>query len=280
MPPPWLETNTPKAIGGNLLCKEVPTADESSGLYLLTGASSACGTSVGEHIKIPRLSNLFALIGANLVRSNLTTDFIDDVCATIQTVDDFSCKDEYILPSLGFLLNDSMVDPSLLTNLRSMAEVAQNDMHALVVEINQYGRTVNGTAVVMRHEIFNPTYPSFHYIAWVLAMEWATNNREVISFQGNIGSANVLTARSFDVASLINPLEIPVNVAYYIRYVYYIDPASAAINGILSIQVGSTFCLFDLKTWRLFAINVSKENRERIKQEGKLHLLSSIPLPS
>ncbi|CAK4344125.1 unnamed protein product, partial [Aphanomyces euteiches] len=62
--------------------------------------------------------------------------------------------------------------------------------------------------------------------------------------------------------------------------VYYIDPASAAINGILSIQVGSTFCLFDLKTWRLFAINVSKENRERIKQEGKLHLLSSIPLPS
>ncbi|KAG9398843.1 hypothetical protein AC1031_014161 [Aphanomyces cochlioides] len=513
MPPPWLETNAPKVIGGNLLCREVPRADESSGLYLLTGASSACGTSVGEQIRIPRLSNLFALVGANLVRPNLTTDFIDDVCATMQTVDDFSCTDNYILPSLRFLLNDSMVDPSLLANLRSMAEVAQKDMHTLAVEINQYGRTVNGIAVLMRHEIFDPAYPSFHYIAWVLAMEWATNNREVISFQGNLHTANVITARSFDVASLVNPLEIPVNVAYYIRYVclyvtifvisvatlatlyilrnkgnveglnlfainrvvgivwigrtflfirsmaaicllstqvlslenvndlwrlvdathlanessidrglrifktilaagevswlcyvlsdiltlftaqyttgytikcttlvwivsaiislaapathvatlqrecqyaqvdfqlictsgtiaigsfgrflllvgicigsvalcylyerlrhpslppshqtslflsasakyifrrdkwtlddeYYIDPASAAINGILSVRVGSTFFLFDLKTWRLFVINVSKENRERIKHEGKLHLLSSIPLPS
>ncbi|KAG9398813.1 hypothetical protein AC1031_014130 [Aphanomyces cochlioides] len=48
-------------------------------------------------------------------------------------------------------------------------------------------------------------------------MDWAVANLEVISFHDK-NSLNVLTSPLYDVASLVNPLEIPVNVAFYIRY--------------------------------------------------------------
>ncbi|CAK4246644.1 unnamed protein product, partial [Aphanomyces euteiches] len=62
--------------------------------------------------------------------------------------------------------------------------------------------------------------------------------------------------------------------------VYCIDQASAAINGILSVQLGNTFYVFDLKIWRLFTIEVSKEKRDRLERDGKRHVLSAIPLPN
>jgi hypothetical protein len=60
--------------------------------------------------------------------------------------------------------------------------------------------------------------------------------------------------------------------------VYFIDPASAVINGILSLRAHNTFYIFDLKIWRLFIIEESPEMRQRKEAEGALHLLYAIPL--
>ncbi|RHY10196.1 hypothetical protein DYB25_005376 [Aphanomyces astaci] len=58
--------------------------------------------------------------------------------------------------------------------------------------------------------------------------------------------------------------------------VYYIDPASAVSNGILSIQVTNTFYIF--KIWRLFVIDEPDLKRKRLHDEGAFHLLQAIPL--
>ncbi|RHY09869.1 hypothetical protein DYB25_013717 [Aphanomyces astaci] len=60
--------------------------------------------------------------------------------------------------------------------------------------------------------------------------------------------------------------------------VYYIDPASAVINGMLSIQVKNTFYIFDVKVWRLFVIDEPNLKRKRLHDEGAVHLLQAIPL--
>ncbi|CAK4119202.1 unnamed protein product [Aphanomyces euteiches] len=92
-------------------------------------------------------------------------------------------------------------------------------MTNLEIEVAQYGKDPNGNILFLRHQIFDPVYPSFHFMAWILAFEWVSALREVISFQGDIGSITVMSSPNYSVDSLVNPLEIPVNVARYTRYV-------------------------------------------------------------
>ncbi|RHZ00239.1 hypothetical protein DYB31_010069, partial [Aphanomyces astaci] len=46
-----------------------------------------------------------------------------------------------------------------------------------------------------------------------------------------------------------------------IRAVYYLDKASAALNGMLVVQVRDTFFVLDVKSWRRFTIDVPGELR-------------------
>ncbi|KAG9414066.1 hypothetical protein AC1031_013273 [Aphanomyces cochlioides] len=83
----------------------------------------------------------------------------------------------------------------------------------------QLRQNANGNITLLRYNLFDPAYPSFHFAAWALVYDWATAYREAIEFQGDIGSVKVISAISADLSSLVNPLEIPVNVAAYIRYI-------------------------------------------------------------
>ncbi|ETV79663.1 hypothetical protein H257_06916 [Aphanomyces astaci] len=309
---------------------------------------------------------------------------------------------------LSFLKNSSYFGDNEVwfSTIAALAATAQADVRNVAVEVFQYG-TVESTSsnvTFLRHALFDESLPA---------------QREVISLQGDRGTINLLTTNSPDVDSLVKPLEVPVNVASYIRYAclymtsaiicvaflstlyllanrgyveglnmlelnrvagvvwvghtllfvrglaaisllstqvltltpvggeysviivgtiaigsfgrfetligvcvrsifisyayerlrhphlgaqgqtsyflsasakyvfepkhwtedkYYIDPASAVINGILSIQVTNTFYVFDLKIWRLFVIDEPDSKRKRLHDEGAFHLLHAIPL--
>ncbi|CAK4848277.1 unnamed protein product, partial [Aphanomyces euteiches] len=152
------------------------------------------------------------------------------------------------------LLNESLVNASLLSELRSMADTAQKDIEALLIEITQYGKTVNDTIVLLRHKLFDAAYTTFHYVAWILAADWAANYREVISFQGDVDLANVITTQSGDIVSLVSPLEIPVNVVYYIRYVcLYVTGIIICVATLASMYI--LLNKGDVEGLNLFAIN-------------------------
>ncbi|CAK4344389.1 unnamed protein product, partial [Aphanomyces euteiches] len=135
-----------------------------------------------------------------------------------------------------------------------MADIARKDMQALAIEVNQYGKTVNDTTVFLRHQIFDPAYPSFHYVAWLLAVDWATNLREVISFQGDVDSANVITSVSYDTDTAVNPQDISINVAYYIRYVcLYVTGIIICVAALASLYI--LFNKGNIEGLNLFEIN-------------------------
>ncbi|CAK4263505.1 unnamed protein product [Aphanomyces euteiches] len=196
-PPPWVNNpNITSTVGGNLLCNEVPAYGMTSGQLLLSGFTSL-----------------------EYVYGNVTTNTTNAICATTAlTLAQFTSK--LLLPSMNFLSNTSIVtDPTLLPSLREKALVAQKDMLDIGVHLIQYGlRNSDGNITFLKYNIFDPRYPVFHYNAWYFTMDWAAANREVLSFQGDKSSLNVLTSPLYDVASLVNPLESPVNVAFYIRY--------------------------------------------------------------
>ncbi|KAF0692350.1 Aste57867_16567 [Aphanomyces stellatus] len=65
--------------------------------------------------------------------------------------------------------------------------------------------------------------------------------------------------------------------AWVYNQAYYMDKASAALNGMLVIQVDSTFFVLDLKTWRRFTIKVALE--QRISNESPLAVQLNQALP-
>ncbi|KAG9398759.1 hypothetical protein AC1031_014075 [Aphanomyces cochlioides] len=238
LPPSWQESDIQNVIGGNLLCNEVPEVDTSLGIYLLTDGKSACGSQIDESIKLSTSARLFATIGSNLVRRNLTIQDTDAICSTFKGISLSSCTKTLLHSSVDLLLSESFVSSTLLAQLRSMADIAQKDIQALSIEVNQYGKTVNDTTVLLRHQIFDAAYPSFHYIAWLMAVDWATNIREVISFQGDVDSANVITSVSYDTDTSVNSQDIPVNVAYYIRYVcLYVTGIIICVAALASLYI-------------------------------------------
>ncbi|KAH9151746.1 hypothetical protein AeRB84_005706 [Aphanomyces euteiches] len=254
LPPSWQASDTPKLFGGNLLCNEAPEVDTSTGILLVTGGKSSCGSGLGEYLRPSTFVRLIAPIGANLVRRNLTRQNTDTICSMFQGISLSLCTDTLLLSSVGLLLNESFVSSTLLAQLRSMADIARKDIQALSIEITQYGKTVNGTTVFLRHQIFDPAYPSFHYVAWLLAVDWATNLREVISFQGDVDSVNVITALSFDSDTAVSSLEIPVNVAYYIRYVcLYVTGIIICVAALASLYI--LFNKGNIEGLNLFEIN-------------------------
>ncbi|KAH9121531.1 hypothetical protein LEN26_010620 [Aphanomyces euteiches] len=252
MPPPWSWSNStsPRTVGGNLLCRELPSTSVGGSMFVMTGAFTGCANSISEEMRIPSSFRHAAAIGSNFVKTNDT----DGICSTITEFSMSSCEDQLLLPSMRLLLNDSLFDPELLIKLQTMAAIAQRDIQAMPIEINQYGKTVNDTIAIMRHQIFDPAYPTFHYVAWLLAMEWATNSREVISIQGDLGMANIMTTHYDDITTLVNPLEIPVNVAYYIRYVcLYVTGIIMCVAALASIYLFINKGY--VEGWNLFEIN-------------------------
>ncbi|RLO11764.1 hypothetical protein DYB28_011008 [Aphanomyces astaci] len=59
--------------------------------------------------------------------------------------------------------------------------------------------------------------------------------------------------------------------------VCYVDQASAAINGILSLRIKNTFYIFDLKIC-MFVIEEPADRRDRLVRDSEYHLLKAIPL--
>ncbi|CAK4473296.1 unnamed protein product, partial [Aphanomyces euteiches] len=174
---------------------------------------------VGSYDFSNGILNLPTITTLEYVYGNVTTNTTNAICATTAlTLAQFTSK--LLLPSMNFLSNTSIVtDPTLLPSLREKALVAQKDMLDIGVHLIQYGlRNSDGNITFLKYNIFDPRYPVFHYNAWYFTMDWAAANREVLSFQGDKSSLNVLTSPLYDVASLVNPLESPVNVAFYIRY--------------------------------------------------------------
>ncbi|KAH9101708.1 hypothetical protein AeMF1_021564 [Aphanomyces euteiches] len=199
VPPPWKSFKY--TTGGNLLCNDVPAALLTDGPLLFTSVTAACGSNVKETIALSIMMRLFAVIGANLVRSNLTANETTAVCSTLTGVTTAQGTTRIVQMPVQLLLNTSSRARRLVPPRRRDGPVRQNRDR--------------------RHNLFDPAFPTFHYAAWSLVYDWGNAYREVNDFQGDSGSVKVITATQADLTSLVNPLEIPVNVATYIRYICY-----------------------------------------------------------
>ncbi|KAF0720155.1 Aste57867_510 [Aphanomyces stellatus] len=220
-PLPWLTGYVQFVAGGNLLCNDVSPYVLKSSTSLLTGISSACNSGLGEFLAPSPLGSLMGVIGANLVRANLTATETSVICSQIFGVDISTCVNALLGAPVQFLLNSTLFpDSTVIPSLQALARIAEDDILKLGVEFFQYGKENQSSTevVLLRHNIFDPAVQAFHFLAWQFAADWCTAVREVISFEGDVGMINVISSPNVAVGSLVNSLEIPVNVSGYIRY--------------------------------------------------------------
>ncbi|KAF0684163.1 Aste57867_23845 [Aphanomyces stellatus] len=221
VPAPW--QNAGYAIGGNILCDQVATALFSGGMSCFGGIESACGSLANENFVPMYYSLLVASLGADIVKPDLNPNVSRSICAQF-TAQQGKCQPDLIKNPTAFMLNTTLFpDPTVVANWKAMVTAAQEDIRLLNVSIMQYASaTVSYTNIsLLRQAIFDTALPDFHYVGWIMAWEWAVSAREVLSFQGDVDSIAVLTRQMFDVSTPANALEIPLNVANYIRLACY-----------------------------------------------------------
>ncbi|KAF0699254.1 Aste57867_10154 [Aphanomyces stellatus] len=70
---------------------------------------------------------------------------------------------------------------------------------------------------MIHYELFDPFDPSFYFWSWVLTFDWVLGTREVVSFQGDAGSLNVLSNYNPLTTTPIQGHELPTILSVYMR---------------------------------------------------------------
>ncbi|RHY33610.1 hypothetical protein DYB32_001512 [Aphanomyces invadans] len=263
VPPEWNAT-VYRSQGGNILCNDSPGTGIDMGAVLaaFTGIDSTCNSAIGDRIYLSKLQQAFALTGAGLV-----SGFVEgmkkgerDDDLSLQLVRPF-CSVEKVAPAMcatsfaGILRWTAVY--TALHSMDALTSDALDDLYRLNIEIMQYGRNVMTKAMTMlRRPIFKRSVNDpYALAAWGLMSEWVQGCREVFSVQGDVGSITLVTARSVPATSMMNPMEVPVNVALYVRTI------CLYITGVLFTVMSLVMALAVRCRFRVEGANFFKLNR-------------------
>ncbi|KAF0717213.1 Aste57867_2433 [Aphanomyces stellatus] len=214
-PIPWLWKNKYAiARGGNVFCplNSAKNALPTNGYFTWFSALGSCSNILVEAITVSQDTSTIALIasGAYEVCNNdvQCTAVLVEACAmtTFQVDDCVGLFRPVVQWTLAFV-------PSHHVLFTQSALVRETLVH-LAIEMVQYAQhNASSPVELLRSTLF--TDPAFDLFAWMLMVEWADSLREVVSFQGDVGSFQTLSSYFAPVVSTPNALEIPHNAAYY-----------------------------------------------------------------
>ncbi|RHY57773.1 hypothetical protein DYB30_007295 [Aphanomyces astaci] len=222
VPVHWLEEGWLYSVGGNLLCHDLSSGYMGGGMRITTGAFTPCGDPLGEFVVASPMALVLATLGTNLTRDNVLWADVEPICAHFVGMDFNDCISSYLDFPRKFLRNATYFPPerAMLSQFQALAKHAKADVQAATVEVAQYATSDPASPDIhlLRQLLFDESLASFDYVSWLLVFDWVMAIRDVIAFEGDVGNVHAITSRTNAIGSLVNPLEIPVNVAAYIRY--------------------------------------------------------------
>ncbi|KAF0685864.1 Aste57867_22301 [Aphanomyces stellatus] len=239
-------------VGGSLLCPECGAISVSVGLLQLTSRMDACGKQVMSLLQPTFEIMLLGGVGVGLGHTLNSVDV--GAINTHQTKSGTDIQDmltqfaTYLQPSI--LSNDDGIH--LDTTQRHIAEA---DAQALNVSILQYvQQNASSPVQLMTFPLFDPTDPSFFYWSWLYALEWATSDREVVTFQGDVGTINVITECAMPVYQPVQTHELPTIFSLYARSaVQYVTGVLLSI--VLGVLLYTVWCRGRVNGLNLFLVN-------------------------
>ncbi|KAF0687574.1 Aste57867_20693 [Aphanomyces stellatus] len=233
IPKAWIDIQF-LSLGGDPTCPQLPFFSGlpiQGGLQKLLTSSGQCSSAPSFGLEAATRETLIQ----SIIMGNLSTISSDDairICAQDYSVE-IVCH-QFITQSVDF------VDTFMASSLPSLAPLitaSTNVVHALNIELVQFGQLDSTSPVLLyRMEILDQV--DFVCFAWNMLGDWVMGTREVVSFQGDVGTLTVLTDQLSQFQGQVNVAEIPTTLAFYLRNtVYYITGAMIGIASIMLLYV-------------------------------------------
>ncbi|EQC27351.1 hypothetical protein SDRG_14874 [Saprolegnia diclina VS20] len=238
--PKYLDRTTYLCSGGNLFCPEVPTAfNFSIGMSQFTGVDTTCYNSFNDWVYVTPVQMVFAVIASGIALD--PTTLIPVACAS-EVIAPSQCL--VVLESVSTFVSTHFA-PSVLEQYRVEAVAVEADVIGASVGFMQYARHVPTNRVELFHQVlFDPSDATMHFSNWGLAYEWTVGSREVIRVDGDVSSLAVFSTISFAASFAASGIEMPLNVATYLRglcqYISFVLAAIALIAGLYTLANGCT----------------------------------------
>ncbi|EQC41118.1 hypothetical protein SDRG_01097 [Saprolegnia diclina VS20] len=222
--------------GGSVLC---PSEKPRSVTVSSFGPSGPCALGAMEELDISNIKALMALIAVETPTINASA-----ICVR-QQGSPAACTD-MLSNAAGFLRMFVAAPDSALVDLSSAAQRHVTETVSLkLVQFTDSGRFLQ-----------TPVFADegFRVFAWSQLIDWVLGLREVVTFLGEEGSVTTISTLVHAVVSPVNPLEVPVNVALYCRYVLLYITSVLIIVAVLALAYLASNKGF-LEGANLFALN-------------------------
>ncbi|KAF0691140.1 Aste57867_17564 [Aphanomyces stellatus] len=226
----WLDDSQWLSFGGSILCQDFGGGTLAQGPLQYTSRFVQCDQAVSTAMKPSKFVVLIAAAVAGVNSTNLGSICVHDTKPTV-------CLRTYLSQSMQFIetfdpLND-------VANLRQMGAMAANDVRRLKISLFQYVKP-NATAPLqmLSSVFFDPSDPTFDFWSWLHVIEWATGLREAVSFQGDVGSLNVISEWTLPITQQIQRGELPTTFSTYaLGGVFYITGNMLVITILIAMAI-------------------------------------------
>ncbi|KAF0709513.1 Aste57867_5890 [Aphanomyces stellatus] len=220
------------SFGGNILCQDYGNTPINLGFQQYTSRQYPCGQWLTTLLMPTKDNVLVSAAAAGLGRA---TANINPTCAldTLPSV----CHDAFLGQSMVYL--QTFVAASDVTKIESIRQIAVADVRLLQPSLMQYVRQ-NATQPLqlMLYPLLDPLDPNYEFWSWLYTFEWSTGEREVIMFQGDVGSINLITEWTPPVTQQVVATEMPTTfTTYALGGVEYISGAMLGISGLILIFI-------------------------------------------
>ncbi|KAF0695639.1 Aste57867_13561 [Aphanomyces stellatus] len=246
LPTMFLNISDWLAFGGNILCQDFGNTALTLGFFQYTSRLYPCGQWVTTLLEPSKDNVLISAVVAGLVQGS-----IDSVCAhdTAPSL----CTQGFLGSSIAYL--QTFLSPPDIHTLRQLVPATIVDVRALQPSLMQYVReNASAPLQMLTFQLLDPTDPSFDFWSWLHVFEWATGEREVVAFEGDVGAIHLLTEWTPPVAQPIQHGELPTTFTFYaLAGVQYITGVMLAISGFVMLVL--VVSRGHVEPWNLLEMN-------------------------
>ncbi|EQC27632.1 hypothetical protein SDRG_14543 [Saprolegnia diclina VS20] len=226
-PAPALWAKTVYAASGSVLCPDQPSAYLAK-LTLILGADAyQKGCEALYHTALSMVSSRDHILFSVLVAGIDATTNVTAICL-LEPLSNIPYCETKLHTAMAFLLH--------VPDLSHWRPSLYAAIHELQIQWVQFG-ALNTTAPMELYHlpVLDPSDATFDYVAWLFLYDWALGNREVISFQGDLGT---LTAMGSDLPHLEqtdDAAQLPTVLALYARRAVQYVTVSIIALAVLSL---------------------------------------------
>ncbi|KDO24913.1 hypothetical protein SPRG_09557 [Saprolegnia parasitica CBS 223.65] len=232
VPSDLLSDVSAKIVGGNIFCGDdiAPTSPYSA-LAAPFSADSLCHAWRLEYLRPSTTGLLLALLGYASTRD---VDLMGDLNA-------FCSLDVYAEPNCMAIYaanwNFTRDYMSSFMSLSKLARAVHADVEPLNIRMLQY--VTRGTQQVELYErgFFDASWDrTWPFFGWCYLYEWAIGQREVVSFQGDVGVLTTISTHMNPVSMTLSASSIPTQLSYMCQQcARYVTGLCMGVTGLLGI---------------------------------------------